>query len=395
MPLLENTLHTVVSRFSRGLKLAATTRPGQRFRSLGLRTLPYLSFRSFKPHFRSCNRPGATPAEDWKARAGLSTFAPVLSACHSTKLFVPRAKKGFVGYASSLASGIAIVSLAAALTACGSAPPPATAECGILCEASFWASANEAEVKAQLEKDPDLSAKGGKLGLTPLHMAASHTRNPAVIGLLLDAGADIGSKGDANGATPLHTAVAFNPEPAVAEVLLDRGADVAATNNPGATPLHVATALNPNREVAVLLLDRGADPAALVGGSGSVLHTAAFNPEAGMVALILEYPVDTGLRGQNGRTALHTAALHNPNPEVHKILLEHGSEISAKDDDGMTPLHSAAESNPLPQGVIAVLLEYGADTAAVNSEGLTPCRVAVAREGKPEVRQEVELLLCR
>ncbi len=154
----------------------------------------------------------------------------MLHASYSTKLFTPRARRSFPGYAFSLAAGLAVVFLAAALTACGSAPSPGTAECGVLCDASFWASATEAEVKAQLERDPDLSAKSGELGLTPLHMAASHTRNPAVIGLLLDAGADIGSTGDANGATPLHTASAFNPEPAVAGILLDRGADIAATN---------------------------------------------------------------------------------------------------------------------------------------------------------------------
>lgn len=198
---------------------------------------------------------------------------------------------------------IAVVSMTGATGACGSAPSPEAAECGVLCEESFWASASEAEVKAQLERGPYLSAKAGELGVTPLHMAASHSGNPAVIALLLDAGADIGITSDANGATPLHMAADFNPEPAVSEILLDRGADFAAMNKSGATPLHVATALNSNPEVVVLLLNRGADPATLVGGSAGMLHTAAFNPEPEMVTLILEHGGDVKHRGQNGRTA--------------------------------------------------------------------------------------------
>ena len=125
-----------------------------------------------------------------------------------------------------------------------------------------------------------------------------------------------------------------------------------------------------------------------------MLHTAAFNPEP-LCCPDFGYGGDVNLRGQNGRTALHTAALHNPNPEVHQILLEHGSDISSKDNEGMTPLHSAAKSNPSPQGVIAFLLEQGADTASMNNEGLTPCQIAMAREAEAETGREAELLLCR
>ena len=208
---------------------------------------------------------------------------------------------------------IAIVFLPAAFIGCGSSPPDD--ERRALYEDDFWASASEADVNAELERDPDLSATVGELGLSPLHVAASHTKNPAIISLLLDSGADIGIRSGLNNSTPLHMAASFNTEPAVIELLLDRGADIEAVNNRQARPLHVATALNANREVAVLLLSRGADPSASVGDGASALHTAAFNREVGMVVLMLEHGGDVALRSLSGRTALHTAALHNPNPK--------------------------------------------------------------------------------
>lgn len=317
----------------------------------------------------------------------------VLMLCGSypMKLLSYWSKRAFPRCAFVLATAIAIISLAGASTACDSTPSPEAAECAVLCEASFWASASESEVKTQLENDPELSVKAGELGAAPLHTAASHTDNPAVIALLLDAGADIDIRSDLNNSTPLHMAAAFNAEPAVVELLLDRGAEIEAVNTSGATPLHVATALNRNLDISVLLLRRGANPAAVVGDGATSLHTAAFNPEPALVVLMLEHGGSVASRLNNGRTPLHTAALHNPNPEVHRVLMERGAEVNAKDGEGMTPLHSAAIANPSPLGVAALLLEYGADADAINNERLTACQLGVGRN----VGEEVERLLCR
>ena len=174
-------------------------------------------------------------------------------------MLAQRTKSYVLGYTFLLVAAIAIVSLTGALTACGSDPSPEAAECGVLCEASFWASASEVEVKAQLERGPNLSAKVGELGVTPLHLAASHSRNPVLISLLLDGGADIGIGSDANSATPLHMAAAFNPEPSVTKILINRGADIAATNAAGATPLS-GTALHSNPKSGLLRTRGGPGP---------------------------------------------------------------------------------------------------------------------------------------
>ena len=61
-------------------------------------------------------------------------------------------------------------------------------------------------------------------GRTPLHGAAWHNENPAVVTVLLKAGAKIEAR-DKDGRTPLHGAAWHNENPAVVIALLDTGAD--------------------------------------------------------------------------------------------------------------------------------------------------------------------------
>ena len=69
----------------------------------------------------------------------------------------------------------------------------------------------------------------------PLHQAAGHNNNPAVITALLNAGANPNAR-DKSGATPLHWAARFNQQPAVIAALLDAGADTAAQDEKGHVP---------------------------------------------------------------------------------------------------------------------------------------------------------------
>ena len=88
-------------------------------------------------------------------------------------------------------------------------PTPAE-RCGPMCQFTFWRQAEVAPVRHQLTKTPDLWAPGGPQGGSALNMAAAHTVEPAVIGILLDAGTNLEYRSGKLGNTPLIAAAGLN-----------------------------------------------------------------------------------------------------------------------------------------------------------------------------------------
>ena len=112
----------------------------------------------------------------------------------------------------------------------------------------FFRKATVEDVTACVTAGADLGARdGGKWSdcnkCTPLHRAAQHNENPAVIETLLKAGADLKARND-EGETPLHYAAGHNKNPEVVKVLIDAGAALTAWNKEGKTPLKVARRRN-------------------------------------------------------------------------------------------------------------------------------------------------------
>ena len=97
-----------------------------------------------------------------------------------------------------------------------------------------------AQVEFELSCGADIDARDQD-GVTPLHMAAIVSDNPAMIPALLDAGANIEARafdGPAfYGLTPLHMAAGHSENPAVVRALLAAGADIEARTYDGAVPL--------------------------------------------------------------------------------------------------------------------------------------------------------------
>ena len=199
---------------------------------------------------------------------------------------------------------------------------------------------------------------------TPLHVAAVHTRDPAVITTLVQAGADVGAR-DNYGNFPLHEA-AEHGTAGVVRALLDAGARVDA--NTGRSGLG--------------RWFRGAD---------TPLHLAASNQDPAVATSLLEAGADVNGRGRGGRSPLHGAA-SNRNPEVAELLLEAGAEVNARTSGGITPLHYAAGARGTPE-VLAVLLEAGADVHALGSYNhshappgrVTPLHNAAYYSRNPEI----------
>jgi len=103
-----------------------------------------------------------------------------------------------------------------------------------------------------------------KLGLTPLHIAASR-QDKEIIALLLAHNAKVNTH-DKAGRLPLHYAVGARQlwgipkdgDIEAARLLLDHGADINIADKEGKTPLYYSVRLG--KKMTELLLDRGADP---------------------------------------------------------------------------------------------------------------------------------------
>jgi ankyrin repeat protein len=113
------------------------------------------------------------------------------------------------------------------------------------------------QVKALLQKDPNLVRAADKLGFTALHGVVGEDQ-PAMAEFLIRNGADVHAVNDL-GMTPLHIA----QQAAMVGILIRHGAKVNARSKQGWTPLHVQAQEGEDTgsvEVMEALLKAGADP---------------------------------------------------------------------------------------------------------------------------------------
>ena len=241
------------------------------------------------------------------------------------------------------------------------------------------------QVTACLDTGVDLEARDDS-GSTPLHRAAIHTENPAVVEVLLNAGADPMAQ-DGDGRTPLHRAASHNENLAVLEKLLAAGADLGVNTRDGSTPLQAAAASNGNPAVANTLIGAGAGLEARDDelGATPLYRAARDNPNPAVVDVFLEAGAATAVRNESKYTLLHLAAGYNENPAVVLALLAAGANTEAENDQHWwsgtggdqtyTPLHMAARYNSNP-AVIEALLEGGAYREARTDWEYTPLHQA-------------------
>lgn len=165
----------------------------------------------------------------------------------------------------------------------------------------------------------------------------------------LEAGAEPGGWQGYNGWAPLHLAAAHNGNAAVIEALVAAGADPTAKEIYGATPLHEAAAENKNVSVVIALTAAGADPNAKENSGESPLHKAARNNTPAVVNALLNAGAVLNERDLLGETPLHEAAAYTTTSTIITALLKAGADPSAKNKDGKTPWDYAKENESLEE----------------------------------------------
>ena len=230
-----------------------------------------------------------------------------------------------------------------------------------------------------------------RFGERPLHDAASSNRNPEVISTLLNAGAVLEARDD-NKRVPLHYAASYNENSAVITTFLNAGAALEVRGNHGWTPLHYAASSNDSPIIITTLLNAGALLDARGDFGRTPLHHAALSNHSEILTTLMDAGADVEARDNYGRSPLHLAAASNENTAAITTLLDAGAVLEARDDNGRTPLHGAALSNE-NSATITTLLNAGAELEARDYNGRTPLHYAASSKGNPVTIANIETLL--
>jgi ankyrin repeat protein len=103
------------------------------------------------------------------------------------------------------------------------------------------------------------------------------------------------------------------------------------------------------------------------------LHVAC-NPidaiNAGIVELLLKYPLDINARGIDDCTPLYYAIGKGDN-DIVKLLIDNGADVNIPDSHGNTPLMAAADMFDDDDTILKLLLENGADPYQKNNYGIS------------------------
>ncbi|WP_461532134.1 ankyrin repeat domain-containing protein [Sinomicrobium sp.] len=228
-------------------------------------------------------------------------------------------------------------------------------------------ASNGVEVYKYLESkglSPEVVDKNGS---TPLHIAASRSKDVEVIRYLLDKGLN-GDQADHNGNTPFMNAAANN-DLKIVQLLSENLKDINRVNKKSQSALSLAVQGNTS-DVVEFLIKKGADVKLAdadgntlvsylvnsLGGRGGNGTIAVFNEK---LDLLKKNGLDISKPQGNGNTWYHLA-VDKDNVELLKLAQKAGQDINARNKEGNTPLLLAA-MRAKDDVLLKQLLQLGAD----------------------------------
>jgi len=209
------------------------------------------------------------------------------------------------------------------------------------------------EVKALLEKQPDLAQQKNQNDETPLLLAAKFG-HLEIAKILISKGSDINAQ-DRNGWAPLHYAVRSSDD--IVKGLISARADINLKSKLGESPLLEAINMG-NKAITEFLLDRGANVNLKNNRGETPLHRAAGEGNRELVDLLFSQGAEVNAVTNYHFTPLHFAAVFN-HKETVESLIEYGADLNIRSNDGGTPLHFAEAAGY--RGLAELLKARGAE----------------------------------
>lgn len=251
---------------------------------------------------------------------------------------------------------------------------------------AFFASATPDNIKGCLTSGADLHARDEQ-GRTPLHLAAGHAPEAAVVAELLIAGADT-ELTDKAGHRPIHVAAEMGQTPGSLSFLLAWGSDPddrlppvercswRSTRLCATAPLHLAAARPDGAEYIAALIAADASLDLRDENRRTPLHHAAKSaPDVVSVALLIRAQATQDIGDFEGKTPLHFAAAREEGaPEIITALLEAGASADEGDENGTSPLTWAARQAPR-SAIVATLVEAAGSPCAADDQERTALSV--------------------
>ncbi len=196
---------------------------------------------------------------------------------------------------------------------------------------------------------------------------AFNTRTPPEIARYAPQGSDIACRiqdvkewwRDDEAITPLHLAAAFSNNPALVQLLLDRGARVSANSETTQTPIGWAAALASSPDVIDVLMNAGATIQVANFKENSVLQLAAMiNPHPAIIDVFVDYGALLEPADPAQKTPLQFAATQPTQSEVVCALIRRGACADADPSNQGTPLELAARAS-LQLEIAAIFRDLG------------------------------------
>ncbi len=211
------------------------------------------------------------------------------------------------------------------------------------------------QVKALLEKNPDLLNTRGEYDRTPL-IEAAFSKQTAIFKFLVEKGADL-SLSNKEGFTPFDFVI-FLGEKELVDLVISKGVPIDSNNNVmKVTGLDLAASLG-HKDIAELLIAKGASLNLKNNRGNTPLLTAVSANQPDIVQLLLAKGASIDEKDQMGSTALLLAAL-NGQKEMVELLLAKGADINAKNSRGSTPVGVATREGH--RDIAALLIAKGAN----------------------------------